>query len=112
MYIATALIVAMMALVGLVTPSAEAASNIHCESTGGGRFVCDTSIVRPRYHWTVSGSAAITQNLGMSAVGTCTVGTKPTVIVTAYYPLSSTVSVTTPRPITVSTSFSCTGVAL
>jgi hypothetical protein len=112
MYIVMLFTVALVAQVGATIPAAAAAATIHCESTGGGTFVCDTSLVRPRYYWTAGSNASITQNLGAIARGTCTIGTKPTVSVTAYYPLSNTVSNTTPRPVTASTSFSCTAIAL
>jgi hypothetical protein len=112
MYIVMVFTVALVGLAGVAIPSAAAATTVHCESTGGGTFVCDTSLVRPLYYWTAGSNASITQNLGATARGTCTIGTKPTVSVTAYYRLSNTVSNTTPRPVTASTSFSCTAIAL
>ena len=112
MYIAMVFTVALVALAGVAIPSAAAAATVHCESTGGGMFVCDTSLVRSLYYWTAGSNASITQNLGATVRGTCTIGTKPTVSVTAYYPLSNTASNTTPRPVTASTSFSCTAIAL
>jgi hypothetical protein len=115
-YIVMALGVALVALAGLATPSAAEAAptvTIHCESTGGGRFLCDAySSVKPRGYWWRAGSnATITQNLGSSVLGTCTIGTTASMSVTAFYG-SATTTGTYPSPVTASTSFRCTSLAL
>ena len=113
LYIGSVLAAALLALAGLSTPSAGAAASVQCESTGGGTFSCSTTIVRPRYHWTSSSSATITQNLGAQARGACTVGTKPTVTVTGYsYVWPGPANSTAPPPVTASTSFTCSALAL
>jgi hypothetical protein len=114
MYFALALTVAAVALAGFAAPSAEAAvATVRCESTGGGTFFCSTTASGRYYYWTGGSNATITDNQGKVAYGTCKIGTKPTVTVTAsYYIPGGSVSVTWPQPVTVSTSFTCSSVAL
>ena len=112
-YTAMAFAIALVALSALVAPPAKAASTIHCESTGSGTFACETNAYGYLYYWQTSSNAKITQKQGKTASGTCTIGTKPTVTVTGYYPASSTtIGGTTPRAVTVSTAFTCSSVAL
>lgn len=107
-YIAMAFAIALVALAGLAAPTVEAAASVHCESTGGGTFACETTAVGARYYWSGGSNATITDNQGQIAYGTCKVGTKPTVTVTAI----SRASVTGSRSVTVSTGFTCASVAL
>ena len=112
-YIVMALSVALVALAGLATPTAaEAATTltVHCESTGGGRFICDAfASVKPRgYLWHAGSNATITQNLGSSVLGTCAIGTTASMSVTAFYSAATTIPGTYRPPVTASTSFRCT----
>jgi hypothetical protein len=115
-YIVMALTVALVALAGLAVPSAaEAAAplTVHCESIGGGRFICDAfASVKPRgYIWRAGSNATITQNLGSSVLGTCTIGTTASMSVTAFYSAATTIPGAYRPPVTASTSFRCTSIA-
>ncbi len=61
-----------------ITPAAALSVIAHCESTGGGGFLCDafpSGGVSPyRYTWTPGSGATITQNFGGTIFGQCTVG--------------------------------------
>jgi len=77
-YVVLALAVALVALSGPATPAATSASSIalHCESTGGGAFACDAATGGSAlYSWKAGSNAVITQYLGSSVRGNCTVGT-------------------------------------
>ena len=107
---AIALFLALLALAGISAPAAAAAT-VHCESTGGGTFLCETNTSGRNYSWKASNGAQVTKNLGRTALGTCTIGTKPTVnVIISYY--SSNASSTTQPPITATTSFPCTASAV
>lgn len=102
-----ALVAMMIALGGLVSPSqADAAKlaapltvNIHCESTGGGGFLCDdfgSGGVSPfTYTWNVGPYASITQNFGGTIFGQCTIGKIINVKVTVRDGTGATASDTT-----------------
>jgi hypothetical protein len=114
--VAMALSVALVLLAGLATPSAANAASpltLHCESTGGGRFLCDTfATVTPRgYIWRAGSNASITKDLGSSVLGTCTIGTTASMSVTAFYQAATTIPNNYRPPVTVSTSFRCTAIA-
>jgi hypothetical protein len=87
--IVTALTALLVALAGLSMPSqAQAAPTVslHCESTGGGRFICDASAgSNAFYSWKAESNAAITQYLGSSVLGNCTIGTTASVSVSVSY---------------------------
>ena len=86
-----ALMALLVALAGLATPSnASAASTValHCESTGGGTFTCDaTAGSNARYSWKAESNAVITQYMGSSVRGSCTIGTNAIVSVRVSYSL-------------------------
>jgi hypothetical protein len=88
-YTAMALVTLLMALAGLAWPSqAQAASTVslHCESTGGGRFICDAAAgSNALYSWKAVSNATITQYLGSSVLGNCTIGTAASVSVSVSY---------------------------
>lgn len=83
-----ALVAMMIALAGLVSPRQASAANVtpaaalsvdlHCESTGGGGFLCDAytsgGVGSLTFTWTVGANASITQNFGETIFGRCMVG--------------------------------------
>lgn len=88
-YVAVALTALLVALAGLAAPSrAEAAPGValHCESTGGGLFICDAAAGgNALYSWKAGSNAVITQYLGSSVRGSCTVDTIASVSVSVSY---------------------------
>ena len=88
-YAVMALCALLVALAGLATPSEAKAAPIvalHCESTGGGTFACDASAGgAASYSWKAGSNATITQYLGSSVRGNCTIGTTASVSVSISY---------------------------
>jgi hypothetical protein len=110
--IVMALTALLVALAGLATPSeAKAAPTtlLRCESTGGGRFVCDASAgPNALYSWKAVSNAVITQRLGTSVFGNCTIGTTAKVSVSISYRVGGH-RLGGPK---VTASFPCTAIAL